>query len=222
VALDGVSITVEVGEVVAVMGPSGSGKSTLLSLIGGLDIPDRGVVRLAGIDWQALPAARRPSFFRRTCGFIPQGLALLPQATAAENVEVPLLLVGGQPAERGRRALEALDRVGLAAHARKLPDQLSGGEQQRVSIARALVHEPAVILADEPTASLDSVTAQAVTRLLVETALERGASVLLVTHDPAVAAHADRIVRLHFGRVTRDGSNDESVPATETPARGAA
>ena len=200
-ALDGVSIQVRAGEVVAVMGPSGSGKSTLLALLGGLDVADRGVVRLVGTDWQSLPPRDGSRFFRRTCGFIPQGLALLPQATAAENVEIPLLLDGGDPVDRGSRALAALDRVGLAAHARKLPDQLSGGEQQRVSIARALVHAPAVVLADEPTASLDSVTAQAVTRLLVEAAMEGGAGVLLVTHDPEIAAHAHRIVTLRSGRV---------------------
>ena len=215
-ALDGASMTVAAGEVVAVMGPSGSGKSTLLALIGGLDVPDRGVVRLVGTDWQALSSGERPRFFRRTCGHIPQGLALLPQATAAENVEIQLLLDGGDVEDRGRRALAALDRVGLAAHARKLPDQLSGGEQQRVSIARALVHDPAVVLADEPTASLDSVTAQAVTRLLVEAAVERGAGVLLVTHDPEVAAHAHRIITLHSGRIGRD------EPAAPGPARGAA
>jgi putative ABC transport system ATP-binding protein len=203
-ALDGATISVAAGEVVAVMGPSGSGKSTLLALIGGLDLPDRGVVRLVGTDWQSLPVPERPRFFRRTCGHIPQGLALLPQATAVENVEIQLLLDGGEAADRGRRALAALDRVGLGAHARKLPDQLSGGEQQRVSIARALVHDPAVVLADEPTASLDSVTAQAVTRLLVEAAIERGAGVLLVTHDPEIAAHAHRVVTIHSGRIGRD------------------
>ena len=215
-ALDGASISVAAGEVVAVMGPSGSGKSTLLALIGGLDMPDRGTVRLVGMDWQSLQASERPRFFRRTCGHIPQGLALLPQATAVENVEIQLLLDGGEAADRGRRALAALDRVGLSAHARKLPDQLSGGEQQRVSIARALVHNPAVVLADEPTASLDSVTAQAVTRLLVEAAVERGAGVLLVTHDPEIAAHAHRIITIHSGRISRD------EPAVLGSARGAA
>jgi putative ABC transport system ATP-binding protein len=200
-ALDNVSLTVDRGEVVAVVGPSGSGKSTLLHLLAGLDLPDAGAVRLAGVDWQTLRGSARARFRRRTCGFIVQGLALLPQATAAENVEVPLLLDGVEAATRARRVADALERVGLAGQAGQLTDELSGGEQQRVSIARALVLEPAVVLADEPTASLDSVTAQSVTRHLVAAALERGAGVVLVTHDPAVARHANRIISLHSGRL---------------------
>jgi putative ABC transport system ATP-binding protein len=200
-ALDRASLTVSRGEVVAVMGPSGSGKSTLLFLLGGLDTPDGGVVRLNGIDWQTLSGRDRATFLRRTCGFIVQGLALLPQATSAENVEVPLLLDGVDQGERSRRVADALDRVGLTGRSAQLPDELSGGEQQRVSIARALVHEPAVVLADEPTGSLDSATAQAITRLLVDSARERNAAVVLVTHDPAVAQHADRIVTLHSGHL---------------------
>jgi putative ABC transport system ATP-binding protein len=200
-ALDRVSLTISRGEVVAVMGPSGSGKSTLLFLLGGLDTPDGGVVRLNGVDWQTLSGRDRATFLRRTCGFVVQGLALLPQATSAENVEVPLLLDGVDQGERSRRVADALDRVGLTGRSAQLPDELSGGEQQRVSIARALVHEPAVVLADEPTGSLDSATAQAITRLLVDSARERNAAVVLVTHDPAVAQHADRIVTLHSGHL---------------------
>jgi putative ABC transport system ATP-binding protein len=181
------------------MGPSGSGKSTLLNLLAGLDLPDAGVVRLTGVDWQTLHGTARARFRRRNCGFIVQGMALLPQATAAENVEVPLLLDGVEAGERGRRVADALERVGLAGHAAQLTDELSGGEQQRVAIARALVLEPAVVLADEPTGSLDSVTAQSVTRLLVAAAMERDAAVVLVTHDPAVAQHAHRVVTLHSG-----------------------
>ncbi len=206
-ALDDVSITVARGEIVAVMGPSGSGKSTLLYLLGGLDVPDAGMVRVTGVDWQTLRGTARAQFLRRTCGFIVQGLALLPQATAAENVEVPLLLAGMERADRARRVADALARVGLAAQASQLTDELSGGEQQRVSIARALVGEPAVVLADEPTGSLDSATAQVVTGLLVDAARERDAAVVLVTHDPAVARHADRIVTLHSGRLAVDSPN---------------
>jgi putative ABC transport system ATP-binding protein len=125
----------------------------------------------------------------------------LPQATAAENVEVPLLLDGADPLQRARAAAEALDRVGLEHHSAKLPDQLSGGEQQRVAIARALVGHPAVVLADEPTGSLDSARGEEVVRLLVQAATERATGIVLVTHDPAVAAHADRIVTLHSGRL---------------------
>ena len=199
-ALDHVSLTVAPGEIVAVVGPSGSGKSTLLYLLGGLDKPDGGTVRVVGVDWQTLRGSERARFLRRNCGFIAQGLALLPQATAAENVEVPLLLSGVEPTERRRRVTEALEQVGLAADAAKLTDQLSGGQQQRVSIARALMHQPAVVLADEPTGNLDSVTAQDITRLLVSAARERGSAVVLVTHDPAVARYADRTLVLHSGR----------------------
>ncbi len=198
-ALSDVSLTIGRGEVVAIMGPSGSGKSTLLYLLGGLDLPDAGSVRLAGVDWQSLEGAERARFRRRNCGFIVQGLALLPQATAAENVEVPLLLDGVEAGKRGQLVAEALERVGLTRQAAQLTDQLSGGEQQRVAIARALVLEPAVVLADEPTGSLDSVTAQTVTRLLVSAARERGTAIVLVTHDPAVADHADRIVSMQSG-----------------------
>ena len=200
-ALDKVSLSVAPGEVVAVVGPSGSGKSTLLFLLGGLDRPDEGKVSVAGTDWETLSGSDRARFRRRNCGFVVQGMALLPQATAAENVEVPLLLEGVATSARATRVAEALERVELAREAVKLPDQLSGGQQQRVAIARALVTEPAVVLADEPTGNLDSATGQAVTRLLVAVATERGASVVLVTHDPAVAAHADRIVELHSGHV---------------------
>jgi len=199
-ALDHVSLTVAPGEIVAVVGPSGSGKSTLLYLLGGLDKPDGGTVRVVGVDWQTLRGSERARFLRRNCGFIAQGLALLPQATAAENVEVPLLLSGVEPTERRRRVTEALEQVGLAADAAKLTDQLSGGQQQRVSIARALMHQPAVVLADEPTGNLDSVTAQDITRLLVSAARERGSAVVLVTHDPEVARYADRTLVLHSGR----------------------
>ena len=200
-SLDRVSLAVAKGEVLAVMGPSGSGKSTLLYLLGGLDEPDEGQVRVAGVDWQTLRGDDRARFRRRSCGFIVQGMALLPQATAAENVEVPLLLDGVAAKERRGRVADALERVGLSDEGGKLTDQLSGGQQQRVSIARALVNDPAVVLADEPTGSLDSVTAQAVTDLLVSAATERGAAVILVTHDPTVAAHADRTVFLHSGRL---------------------
>jgi len=199
--VDSVSLAAARGEVVAVTGPSGSGKSTLLFLLGGLDTPDEGHVRVAGVDWAMLRGRARARFRRRTCGFIVQGLALLPQATAAENVEVPLLLDGIEPAARDRRVAGALERVGLAQHSVKLTDQLSGGQQQRVAIARALVAEPAVVLADEPTGSLDSVTAQDIVALLIAAARERDAAVVMVTHDPTVAAHADRVVAMHSGRV---------------------
>jgi putative ABC transport system ATP-binding protein len=203
-ALDDVSLTVAPGEVVALMGPSGSGKSTLLFLLAGLDRPDAGTVRVAGVDWARLSGRQRAEFRRRACGFIAQGLSLLPQATAAENVEVPLLLDGADPADRADRVAAALDHVGLTGHAAKLPDQLSGGEQQRVAIARALVGRAPLVLADEPTGSLDSETGQAVTRVLVGAARDRGCAVVLATHDPAVARHAGRVVTLHSGQIDAD------------------
>jgi putative ABC transport system ATP-binding protein len=204
--LDELSMSVASGEVVAVVGPSGSGKSTLLFLLGGLDRPDGGKAVVNGTDWGTLEGSDRARFRRRTCGFIVQGLALLPQATASENVEVPLLLDDVEPSERARRVANALERVELSDHGVKLPDQLSGGQQQRVAIARALVTEPAVVFADEPTGNLDSATGQTVARLLVEAATERQTAVVLVTHDPAVAAHADRVVELHSGRLMNDAS----------------
>ncbi len=210
-AIERVSLTVARAEIVAVMGPSGSGKSTLLHLLGGLDLPDDGVVRLNGVDWGTLRGSERARFLRRTCGIIVQGMALLPQATSAENVEVPLLLDHIDKEDRRRRVAEALERVGLTGRASQLPDELSGGEQQRVSIARSLVLEPAVVLADEPTGSLDSATAQVVVRLLVEAARERNAAVVLVTHDPAVAKHADRVVSLHSGRLGSDAASEDGL-----------
>jgi len=200
-----VSLQVRRGEIVAVTGPSGSGKSTLLFLLAGLDEPDAGCVRIDGVDWQNLRGAARSEFRRRSCGFIAQGMTLLPQATAAENVEVPLVLDGKPPLDRAPRVAAALESVGLTEHAAKLPDQLSGGQQQRVAIARALITQPAVVLADEPTASLDSATAQEIARLLVDSARTHGTALVLITHDQSVAAHADRELRLRSGGIEPGG-----------------
>ena len=196
-ALQSVSLQVGRGEVVAIIGPSGSGKSTLLFILAGLDQPDSGTARLDGTDWQSLHGKARAQFRRRSCGFIAQGMSLLPQATAAENVEVPLLLDGAE--DRTLRVTQALAQVGLSRHSAQLVDQLSGGEQQRVAIARALILDPAVVLADEPTASLDSVNGQSITRLLIAMAEQRQAAVVIVTHDPQVARLAHRIVTMHSG-----------------------
>lgn len=198
-ALKEVSVSVARGEVVAIMGPSGSGKSTLLYALAGLDQPDSGTVKLAGTDWNSLAGTDRAGFRRRNCGFIAQGMTLLPQATAAENIEAPLLLDGVKIADRARRVAQALDRVAMTRLADSLTDELSGGEQQRIAIARALVLDPSVVLADEPTGSLDAATAQVIARLLVAAATERGAAVVLVTHDPAIARHATRIITLNSG-----------------------
>ena len=198
-ALHDVSLQITQGEVVAIMGPSGSGKSTLLFLLAGLDAPDAGEAHLNGTDWQSLQGRARAQFRRRNCGFIAQGLSLLPQATAAENIEVPLLLDGIPAQDRAHRVAEALAQVGLSRQGAQLVDQLSGGEQQRVAIARALILKPAVVLADEPTGSLDSVNGQAVTRLLIAAAQLHNSAVVIVTHDPQVAAHAHRTITLHSG-----------------------
>lgn len=198
-ALTNISLSVAAGEILGLMGPSGSGKSTLLYVLGGLDEPSGGTVRLAGTDWNSLTGTERARFRRRNCGFIAQGMTLLPQATASENVEVPLLLEGIDRAERVRRVGKALERVGLTHLAASLTDELSGGEQQRVAVARALVLEPRVVLADEPTGSLDAKTAQTIAQLLVAAAAETGAAVVLVTHDPAIARHASRIITLNSG-----------------------
>jgi ABC-type lipoprotein export system ATPase subunit len=212
-ALQGFSLTVRRGEIVAIMGPSGCGKTTALHLLGGLDDPDRGQVLVDGVDWRSITGRKRAEWRRRRCGFIFQTLALLPMATAAENVDVPLLLDGRSIAERQQSVMEMLARVDLTREAHHLVDQLSGGQQQRVAIARALVHGPSLVLADEPTGSLDSATAASITRLLVDTARERGAAVILVTHDPRVADAADRILTIESGRLLTGRPGNPDHPA---------
>jgi len=197
-ALRDVDLSIAAGEFVAVMGPSGSGKSTLLHLVGGLDRPDTGEVLiegepLAGLDDEALAHLRR-----RRIGFVLQFFNLFPLLSAAENVAFPLLLDGRHDALA--LAGEALDRVGLAARTRHRPGELSGGEQQRVAVARALVTRPAVVLADEPTGSLDTLAGEDVLRHL-RVAADDGQAVLLITHDAPAAAYADRVVRLRDGEV---------------------
>jgi putative ABC transport system ATP-binding protein len=206
-ALRDVDLSIAAGEFVAIMGPSGSGKSTLLHLVGGLDRPDSGEVRidgdpLGGLDDEALAHLRR-----RRIGFVLQFFNLFPLLSARENVAFPLLLDGGRDALALADA--ALARVGLAERASHRPGQLSGGEQQRVAVARALVTEPAVILADEPTGSLDSLAGEDVLRLL-RAAADDGHAVLLITHHAPAAAYADRVVRL------RDGA---LVPSADEVAR---
>ena len=195
-ALHDVTLSVERGEFVAVMGPSGSGKSTLMHAIGGLDRPDRGEVIVEGQSLTQMRADDLAVFRRRRLGFVLQFFNLFPLLTAAENVAFPLLLDGRRDALR--LAQTALDRVGLAARAGHRPGELSGGEQQRVAVARALVTEPAVVLADEPTGSLDSLAGEDVLRLL-RAAADAGQSVVLITHDAPAAAYADRVVRLRDG-----------------------
>src|SRR3990167_1350650 len=197
--LDGVTLDVEDAEVCAVTGPSGSGKSTLLGLIAGLDRPSAGTIEVAGVALTPLGEDALARFRRDTLGFVFQAFHLIPTLTAAENVAGPLGLAGARDARPRARAL--LDEVGLADRAHHYPVQLSGGEQQRVAIARALALRPRVLLADEPTGNLDSATGGGVIELLLGLNRERGSTLLLVTHDEALAGKADRVLRLRDGRL---------------------
>jgi len=206
VALDNVSLRVGHGEFVAIMGPSGSGKSTLLHLAGGLDRPTSGRVLLDGRDLATLSPAELTLALRRQVGFVFQGLNLLPTLTAAENVALPLELDGVRPKAAMSSALGLLESVGLRAVADRFPGRLSGGERQRVAIARAVVGGRAVLLADEPTGALDTISGEAVMKLLRQRCAA-GCAVVLVTHDMRHAAWADRVVFLRDGRVA-----DEAAP----------
>ncbi len=197
--LDGITLGVEAGEVCAVTGPSGSGKSTLLGLIAGLDRPSAGSIEVAGVEITGLEEDRLARFRGRTLGYVFQSFHLIPTLTAVENVAVPLELAGVVDALGRARA--RLDEVGLADRARHYPVQLSGGEQQRVALARAVALDPPLLLADEPTGNLDSVTGDQVIELLLRWKRARGATLVLVTHDAALTGHADRIVRLRDGRI---------------------
>jgi putative ABC transport system ATP-binding protein len=200
VALDDVDLDVGRGELLAITGPSGSGKTTLLSLLGCLDRPSRGEVRLAGRDVAALSDAQASRLRNRTIGFVFQSFHLIPQLTVLENVLTPLLY-GDVPQREWRgRAEQALLRVALAQRADHRPSELSGGEAQRAAIARALVAEPSLILADEPTGNLDSVTGETIAALLVSLRRD-GRTIVLVTHNEALAGRADRVVALRDGRV---------------------
>ena len=200
-ALRGVSLTIEPGDFLAIVGPSGSGKSTLMHLLGGLDRPTTGRLLLGGRDVSSLSAADLARLRKRVIGFVFQSFHLLARTSARDNVGLPLIYRGIRRAERRRLAERALERVGLSHRIDHRPNQLSGGEQQRVAIARALVTEPSVLLADEPTGNLDSVSGDAVLRLLEELNAERGVALAVVTHDPAVAARARRQVRMRDGLI---------------------
>jgi putative ABC transport system ATP-binding protein len=200
-ALDHVRLTVEAGEFVAIMGPSGCGKSTLLHLLGGLDRPTEGSVSIDGQDLTDMPDAALAELRRRRIGFVFQFYNLIPVLQAAENAALPLLLDGMRASEANARGAEWLHKVGLTDRARHNPSQLSGGQQQRVAIARALVANPALILADEPTGNLDTRSSDEIAALLRKVSDEWGRSVVMVTHDPRIAAYADRIVFLKDGTV---------------------
>lgn len=201
-AITGVDLTVDSGELVVLRGPSGSGKTTLLTLAGGLDAPTEGRVHIDGVDISALSETEAADLRARHIGFVFQSFGLIPVLSAAENVELPLRILRTPAAERNRRVDELLERVGLAAHREQRPYELSGGQQQRVGIARALANRPSLLLADEPTGQLDSATAAAMMELIVSVVRTEGVAALVSTHDPAVAALADRVIDLHDGRLT--------------------
>ena len=206
-ALDGVSLSIDEGEFTALVGPSGSGKTTMLQLMGCLDKPDSGVVKVGGQDVTRLKANPRADLRREKIGFIFQFFALIPVLTAYENVELPLLLNGYKPKERKERSLELLDAVGLADRTEHRPDQLSGGEQQRVAIARALAPRPLLVLADEPTANLDTENGQQAMEIMQRLNQDTGTAFVFATHDPRVVAYARRVIELQDGQVVSNGGS---------------
>jgi putative ABC transport system ATP-binding protein len=209
-ALAGLDLTVHQGELVAVMGPSGSGKTTLLNCLSGLDDINGGRVLVGGQDLFAMSDAKRTAYRATSMGFIFQAFNLIPVFTAAENVELPLLLAGVSAKEARRRAIRMLERVGLGDRVGHRPNELSGGEQQRVTVARALASRPAIVWADEPTGNLDTQMAAQVVDLLHELNREDGQTIVLVTHDPGIGSAAGRLVRMRDGRLVGDErqSND--------------
>jgi len=198
-ALGGVDLSIDAGALVAIVGPSGSGKSTLLHLLGAMDTPDEGTIHVGGTEVTALSGQEQVAY-RRRVGFDFQRFHLLPALTAIDNVAAPLLPYR-TAFDKHDRARELLAAVGLAGRERSLPSELSGGQQQRVAIARALVNDPVVLLADEPTGNLDSKTGEDLMELLLELRAQRGTTVVVATHDAAIAARCDRVVRLHDGSV---------------------
>ena len=206
-ALKGVDLTIEAGEFVAIMGPSGSGKSTAMNILGCLDTPTSGSYLFQGLAVQRLDRKQRALLRRHCLGFVFQGFNLLARTSALENVELPLIYRGVPTAERHAAAREALARVGLAGREKNTPGELSGGQQQRVAIARAIVTEPTVLLADEPTGNLDTRTSEEIMELITGLNHDQGITVLMVTHEPDMAAHARRVVRFVDGRVESDTKN---------------
>lgn len=203
-ALRGIDLDIEAAEFTAIAGPSGSGKTTLLNLIGGLDVLTSGTIHLDGQDISRLDERSLSRIRLRQLGFIFQSYNLVPVLTACENVEFTLLLQGVRPDQRRARAMEMLKRVGLAGHEHRRPDALSGGQQQRVAVARAIVTEPRVVLADEPTANLDSETGAHLLDIMQALNREEGTTFLFSTHDPMVMDYSTRLIRLHDGRVAGD------------------
>jgi putative ABC transport system ATP-binding protein len=211
-ALDGVSLTIEAGEHVAIMGSSGSGKSTLMNMLGCLDLPTSGRYLLDGVDIRDMDEDEQSDLRNRKIGFVFQAFNLVPRTSALANVELPLSYAGVPRGERRRRAVAALEAVGMGARLDHLPSELSGGQQQRVAVARAIVTNPSLILADEPTGNLDSRSTDDVLRIFEELNAE-GRTVVLITHEDDVAARARRIIRLADGRI----QSDERRAAATTP-----
>lgn len=206
VALQGLDLIVEEGEFIAIVGTSGSGKSTLLNILGGLDVPTAGGVRVAGYELLNMSSARRTEYRRLTIGFVWQqtGRNLFPYLTALENIETPMVLEGTTRAWRRRRATELLELVGLEDRSDHKPEQLSGGEQQRVAIATAIANSPRVLFADEPTGELDTNTSSEILDVLRMVNREEGVTVVVVTHDPLVADHVNRVVAIRDGRTSSE------------------
>jgi putative ABC transport system ATP-binding protein len=226
-AVGGVSLEIKAGEFVAIMGESGSGKSTLLSMLGGLNSPTTGRFLVDGTEIYALTSDERADFRKKSIGFVFQNFHLLPYLTLAENVMLPLAIVNGNKKKKLSAAIDALARVGLQSKAGRLPSQVSGGEQERVAIARAIVNRPPIILADEPTGNLDTRTGAEIMKLL--TALNQdGITVIMVTHSNEYAHHARRLIRLSDGQLVREETvmgpggwrRDEEGATLATPARG--
>ncbi|MFN8617366.1 MAG: ABC transporter ATP-binding protein [Dehalococcoidia bacterium] len=212
-ALRGVSLQVKRGEMVAIMGPSGCGKTTLLNSLSGLDDFDSGIVRINGEDITRMADDRKTEFRAKSMGFVFQTYNLLPVLTAAENVELPLIVSGTRPKVAREMALSALDRVHLRDWANQRPAQLSGGQRQRVTIARALVNRPAIVWADEPTGALDSQTATEIMDLIVELNQAEHQACVIVTHDPKVAARCHRTIHMADGVILREDSQAQMVAA---------
>jgi putative ABC transport system ATP-binding protein len=203
--LASVDLSIPAGSFVVLLGPSGSGKSTLLNLLGGIDVPSAGSVRIGGVELTSLAEPARSLFRRDQIGFVFQAFQLIPTLSVLENVTLPAELAGIPLARVEPLALGLLERVGLVDRAASRPDRLSGGQQQRVAIARALVRQPAVVLADEPTGNLDEQTGERVLELLIELTCRQGRTLVMATHNPAIAVRADRVLEVHDGHVRSRG-----------------
>jgi putative ABC transport system ATP-binding protein len=214
-ALRGVSINIQEGEFLAIMGASGSGKSTVMNIIGCLDRPTRGTYILDGRDVSELSKDERADIRCQKIGFVFQGFNLLPRTSALENVELPMLYLGVPTSERNKRAMEALAAVGLAGREQNNPNQLSGGQQQRVAVARSLVNNPTLILADEPTGNLDSRTSVEIMEIFQRLNRERGITLVLVTHEHDIAQYAQRVVVFKDGKIKKDYQIDKPRDAAE-------